>query len=390
MMQGEASAVHVRPVRSKADGRAFLEVPYRLYKGHAHWVPPLRSDAAAGWDTQKNPFYAHAEIERFIAVRGGESVGRIAAIHNRAHNEFHNEPVGFFGFFETVDEPPITRALLDAVATWHRERGLSILRGPVNPSMGSECGLLVEGFDEPPVIMMPYNPPYYRDHLEACGLTKEVDLVAFDVHRDPGESAGVAESRQRLAGLVDRLAKRHPDLSIRKLDMKHLRRDAFVLRDVFDGARRDNYGFVPSTEAEYEALVGKLEQIVDPDIVSILEKSGHPVGCVVALPDWNLALKRSERWPGPLRLLKILAEKKRIDAIRVLAIAVAPEYRRSGILSWLIQSVIENGLPKGYRRAELSWIAETNTVQMQTLGKLFGNDPYKRYRIFSGSIESDH
>lgn len=388
MTRAGSSAVAVRPVRSKADARAFLEFPYRLYRGHPQWVPQLRSDAAAAWNTKKNPFYAHAEIERFLAERDGAVVGRIAAIHNRAHNEYHDEPVGFFGFLEVVDEPGVTAALLDTVAAWHRDRGMSILRGPVNPSMGSECGLLVEGFDEPPVIMMPYNPPYYRDHLEAYGLEKEVDLVAFDVHRDPGEKAGVAESRQRLAGLVDRLAKRHPDLSIRKLDMKHLRRDAFVLRDVFDGARRDNYGFVPSTEEEYEALVGKLELIVDPDIVSILEKSGHPVGCVVALPDWNLALKRSERWRGPFRLLKILAEKKRIDAIRVLAIAVAPEYRRSGILSWLIQSVIENGLPKGYRRAELSWIAETNTVQMQTLGKLFGNDPYKRYRIFSGSIDA--
>lgn len=373
-------AVEVTRVASHRDDRLFTGFPYELYRGHAYWVPQLKRDARAAYDERKNPFYRHAEIERFLARRAGRVVGRIAAIVNRAHNEYYKDRVGFFGFYECVDDLDVARALLAATADFHRGRGMDTLRGPVNPSMGSECGLLIEGFDSTPVIMMPYNPEYYIGQLEDSGFAKEIDLFAFEARED---DADLQKGRRRLTALIERLKKRHPDLSIRPLELQHLRRDAFILRDIFDHARRENYGFVPSTDEEYEALVGKLKTIVDPALVHILEKDGVPQGCIVGLPDWNIALKKSEGAFGPLRLLKILSERKKLKAIRVIAVAVAPELQRSGVLAWLIHHVIERGLEQGYNWSELSWVAENNTVQMQTLGKLFRAEPYKRYRLYT-------
>ena len=379
-------SVTVDPVHTAADRRTFPNLPDRLHRRDPQWIFPLRSEAAAAWDTKRNPFYRHADLELFLARRDGRAVGRIGAIRNHAHDEFHGERVGFFGFFETEDRQETADALLAAVAAWHRERGATELRGPVSPSMGSECGLLVEGFDSPPVILMPYNPPSYVELLERAGFRKEIDLLAFDISRE--SHPDIQDRLDRLRGLIRRLERRHPGLSIRPLDKRSLRRDAQILRDVFDGARAENYGFVPSTEEEYDALVAKLAQIVDPSIVLILEDEGTPVGCVIALPDWNRALHSSRGWPGPLRLLKILRDGRRLDSIRVLAIAVAPHLKRSGVLAWLLLRVVENGMDRGYRRAELSWVAEDNEVQLRTLASVFDPNPYKRYRIYRRSLDA--
>jgi len=376
-----APPVSVNPVESAAEARAFLRFPYRLYGGHPYWVPPLRADARFALDTERNPFYERAELARFLAHRDGRLVGRVAAIRNCAHNEFHGDRTGFFGFFEVEEDAAAAKALLAAVDSWHRERGMDRVNGPVNPSLGSECGLLVRGFEAPPVLMMPYNPPYYVELLERAGFRKQMDLYAFEVRRE--RTARVTE---RLGRLRDRLARRFPELRIRPLERANLRRDAGILRDVFDDARRDNYGFVPSTDAEFEALVAKLERIVDPSLISILEREGTPVGCVVGLPDWNVALHRSRRWPEPLRLFKILWERRHIRSIRVLAIAVTEPYRRSGILGFLLERVLASALEAGYDRAELSWVAEDNRVQLDTLRNVFDPEPYKLYRIYTRAI----
>ncbi len=384
MSGASTAAIEVVRVTDRRLDRAFLDFPYRLFRDDPCWVPQLRSDAASNWNTEKNPFYSHASIERFVAMREGRVVGRIAAIRNDAHNEYHGEKTGFFGFYDAEDDPSIAPPLFRAVEDHFRALGFDTLRGPVNPSMGSECGLLIEGFDTSPYIMMAHNPPYYRQHLESVGLDKEIDLYAYDLR----DTSRIDEVLSRMDGLIDRLKKRHPDLSVRPLDLKHLRRDAFILRDVFDNARRENYGFVPSTEEEYETLVGKLKAIVDPAIVQILEKDGHPVGCLVGLPDWNQALKKTERWPFPLRLIGILLQRRKIRRIRVLAIALTDEYKRSGLLSWLFHAVITDGRKRGYDQAELSWIAENNTVQIHTLRNVFDPTPSKTYRIYTKALGS--
>jgi len=377
-------ALRVTPVEGKRDLERFLRFPFRLHRGHPFWVPPLLSEQRSLLDPRRNPFWRHAELHLFLAERGGRVEGRIAAIVNHAHNEFHRERVGFFGFYEARDDPAVTRALVDAVEASHRDAGMSRLRGPVNPSMGSECGLLVEGFDAPPAIMMPYNPPYYGSHLEACGLTKEMDLLTFVI--DQEDPAAFREIRERIAGLAAVAERRHPGMRIRPLDPSRFREDAYLLRDLFDGARRENYGFVPSSEEEYERLVARMRSMFDPVLVQILELEDGPAGCIIGLPDWNVALKRSAGWPGFLRLLRILAARRGIRRARILAIALSRGVRRSGLASVLIHQVLEEGSRRGYESAELSWVAENNTVQLQTLEGLVGRGPVKRYRIYSKAI----
>jgi hypothetical protein len=375
----------VVPVETRGDLRRFLLLPRRLYRGDPCFVPPLLADRRAVLDPERNPFFRRAERRLWLAVRGGTVVGRVAGIVNRAHNEFRGDRTGFFGFYEAQDDPEIARALLAEVESAHRGAGLDRLCGPVNPSMGSECGLLVEGFDSPPSILMPYNPPRYASHFEGFGLRKEMDLLAYRF--GSGKVADLEEIRERIGRLAQLARRRHPGLATRRLDPGHLRRDAFLLRDVFDGARRQNYGFVPSTDEEYDHLVGQMKRIFDPDLVQFLELGGETVGCVVALPDWNVALRRSAGWPGPLRLLRILAERRRIRHARVIAIALAPGTRRSGLMAVLVDRILEEGLRKGYESAELSWVAENNTVQVKTLEGIVGAGPFKRYRIYAKPID---
>jgi len=376
--------LEVRVVRSRRDRSRFLKLPEVLYRTDPYWVRPLKSERDLALDTHRNPFYRHAESELLLATRDGQPVGRIAAIVDQAHNDFHRDRTGFFGFFDSVEDVEVAGRLIEAAERWLRQRGMRRLRGPASPSMNAECGVLVEGFDSSPAVMMPYNFPYYAELLERCGLEKEIDLLAYQLDRRrllelPGH-------RRRVERIVAALRRRRPSLRIRHLDKRNIRRDAAILRELFDAARRGNFGFVPSTDDEHELLVRKLKQMVDPELIYILEIDGKPVGCVVGIPDWNIALRRSARTPGWLRLLRLLMEKKHIDNLRVIAVSVAEQYQRSGILGLLIQEILNAGLRKGYRRAELSWIAEDNTVNIRTIQRTFDIRPLKRYRIYAKSI----
>ncbi len=378
--------LEVRPVRTRRDRRRFLRFPDTLYRGHPYWVRPLAAERNLAVDTRNNPFYQRAELELFLALRRGKPVGRMAAILNHAHNDYHREQTGFFGFFEAIDDVEATRGLLEAVESWHGARGMRQLRGPVNPSMDAECGVLIEGFDSSPAILMPYNPPYYAEHLEACALQKVIDLLAYELQ--DRRLQDLLRQRDHLEKIVRRLQKKKPSLRIRQFDRRHFHRDALILREVFDEARHRNYGYVPSTDEEYQVLIRKMRQMLDPELVFILEWEGRPVGCVVGVPDWNIALKRSARTPGPLRLLNLALQRKHIDNLRVIAVAIAEEFRRTGILSFLILQILDTGIRKGYRRAEMSWIAEDNTVNIATLERTFDVKPFKRYRIYGKPIGS--
>jgi len=373
--------LQVRVVRSRRDRSRFLRFPDVLYRGDPYWVRPLKSERDLALDVHRNPFYRHAERELFLATRGGQPVGRIAAIINHAHNEFHGEQTGFFGFFETVEDAEVSAGLIEAAGRWLRNRGMRLLRGPVSPSMNAECGVLIEGFDSSPAVLMPYNFPYYAEQLERCGLEKEIDLLAYQLDRR--RLLELPRHRQRVERVVAGLRKRRPSLRIRPLDKRNIRRDAAILREMFDEARRGNFGFVPSTDDEHELLIRKLKQMVDPELIYILEVDAKPAGCVVGIPDWNIALKRSARTPGLLRLPRLLLEKKHIDNLRVIAVSVAEEFRRSGILGFLVLEILDAGLRKGYRWAELSWIAEDNTVNIRTVQRTFDIKPFKRYRIYA-------
>ncbi len=377
--------LEIGPVRTRRDLRAFLRLPELLYRNDPRWVRPLRSERNLAVDTRNHPFYLHSELAMFLAWRDGKPVGRIAAILNRAHNTFHREQTGFFGFYEAEDDPQITAELLATVESWHRDRGMKNLQGPASPSMSAECGTLIEGFDCPPAVLMPYNPPRYAEHLESAGFGKVMDLLAYQLHHSRYDDLRL--QRDRLERIVRALQEKKPTLRIRPFDRNNLRRDAFLLRELFDEARRDNFGFVPSTDQEHQMFVGKMKRMLDPELVFILELEGRAVGCLVGIPDWNIALRRSAGTPEPFRLIRLLYERRHIDNLRVIAVGVAEEFRHSGIMSFLLLKIIDAGLAKGYRQAELSWVAEDNTVNIRTLERTFGVKPFKRYRIYGKSLD---
>ncbi len=363
-----------------AERRRFVRLPWRLYRSDPLWVPPLRSEVDKLLDPQRNPFFEHASIGLFIAERAGEPVGRIAAIVNELHNATHHDTVGFFGFFESIADTAVTRALIEAACEWLRQRGRTHIRGPVNPSMNDECGLLVEGFDRPPVIMMPYNPPYYAALLEACGFQKAKDLLAYWL-----TEAFLSEKLRRGQELV----RRRLGLQLRGMNFRDralFREDVERIKAIYNRAWERNWGFVRLTDAEMEALVAGLKQIADPDLAVFAFRGEEAVGFALALPDINQVLRYNRSGSLLGALWHLATKRKRIDTMRILILGVVPEHRQSGIDAVLYYELGMRGLQKGFRYAEASWVLEDNWAMRNPLEKTLGAQLYKRYRIYEMAL----
>lgn len=368
---GSSGHVRVEPVRDRADLREFLRLPWRIYRDDPHWVPPLLVEQRKLLNRKRHPFHQHADVEYFLARRGSAAVGRIAAIVNHRHVEFHDEPVGFFGFFECDDDPAAARALLASAEDWVAAHGMRAMRGPMNFSTNEECGLLVDGFDSPPRVMMTHNPPWYERLLEGAGYRKSKDMFAYDITGEaPPERLvrGVARLRER-AGAV-----------IRPIRMKELEREIERVREVYNDAWERNWGFVPMTGAEFDEMAKQLRQIVDPELCLIAEVDGEVAGFELALPDFNQAIRHANGRLLPFGIFKLLWHARRIDRIRVVTLGVKPEYRRLGLDAMMTLRVFERGLARGYRRGECSWILEDNWPMRRILEHL-GARVYKTYRI---------
>lgn len=382
----------VRPVAAAADLERFIALPYRLHRGDPFWVPPLRMDVRGMLDRRKNPFFEHAEAAYLVAERpadrrggagfglpssrrdGGrwEVVGRIAAIHNRAHNAFHDDAVGFFGFFECVDDQSVADALFDAAARWLRDRRLTAMRGPASFSTNDECGLLVRGFDSPPTLLNPHNPPYYVSLVERAGFAKAKDLFQYR-----SVSPDMPERLIRAAQLVAR----RKGLTLRQLDMKRFDEDVERIKQVYNAAWEKNWGFVPMTDAEIDHLAKQLKPVVVPEIVVFVERGEEVVGFAAALPDLNVALKRNPSgrlFPG---ILKILWAARGISRIRILLAGLREEYRGIGADALLYHWIWEKGYARGYRWAEAGWILEDNAAMNNALVRT-GFEPYKTLRLY--------
>lgn len=372
-------SVDVRPVVTRADRKAFVRLPWRIYpSNYPAWVPPLIAEEHKRIDPERNPFFLHGAAALFIAYSGGNPVGRIAAIENRQHNEFHDDRVGFFGFFESTDDPLVAGALLDEAAAWVRERGLTSLRGPTSFSTNEECGLLVENFGDPPCVMMTYNPPYYPTFLEGWGLAKVKDLLAYEVT--------YAElDKERLARMGRLLEKSGLDSRIRSLDMKRFDQEVELVRDLYNAAWERNWGFVPMTDAEVDHMAKQLKPVVDRDLVLFAEVEGEPVGFALALPDVNQALRHINGRLLPFGLLKLLWHMRRINGIRVLTLGLKPEFRRTGLAGQLYIELFKRGTAKGHTRAESSWILEDNHLMRTAVEKL-GCRRYKTYRLYERDL----
>jgi GNAT superfamily N-acetyltransferase len=357
-----------------SDGRGlerFIGFPYDLYRGDPLWVPQLRMDVRTLLTPGKNPFFQHAEAQYFLAVRDGRTVGRIAAIKNDAHTREHGDRVGFYGFFESVNEQPVATALFDAAGHWLSDKGFRVMRGPMNPSINDDCGLLVDGFDTPPTIMMPHNRPYYVALHQGYGFTKAKDLLAF-------ESPGAAMP-ERITRAARVLAERKA-ITLRPLNMKRFREEVELVKALYNQAWERNWGFVPLTGAEIDHLAKQLKPIVVPDLVCFAEREGRVIGFAVALPDLNVALKHNPSgriWGLP----KILWHARRIHRCRIPLLGTLKEYRLSGVDALMYHWIWTKGTAHGYNWGEGGWILEDNAPMVNAAQQL-GFRPYKTYRIY--------
>ena len=367
-------SVRVDSVDGRRDLHRFVTFPWQVYRGDPHWVPPLIGDTKKM--LTRHPFLDHADVDYYLAREEGETVGRIAYINNHLHNEVHEEKTAFFGFFEVLDHAEAASALMLQVQERARRDGMTRLRGPANFSSNEEWGLLVDGFDSSPCVMMTYNPARYAETLEHLGFVKAKDLVAYYLD-DP-------EPPERVIRLAERMAERK-GVTVRPLDMKRFEEDVRKVREVYNRAWEKNWGFVPMTEAEITHMAKDLKPVVKPEIVLIAEKGEEPIGFSLALPDFNHALRHANGRLFPFGLLKILWHSRKIDMLRVLTLGLVPEYRRTGIDQLLYLRLFQGGRKLGIVRGEFSWILEDNQAIRQALEKL-GSRVYKTYRIYEKKI----
>ncbi|WP_345152449.1 hypothetical protein [Nonomuraea rubra] len=365
------------PVRGRRGLAEFIELPYVLHGSDRHFVPPLRGDCRRLLDRRRNPFFRYGEAELFTVRRGGRVIGRIAAVHNPRHNEVHRARDGFFGQFACADDPAAARELLDAAARWLRGRGLETMLGPVNFTTNDECGVLVEGIDAPPSVMMPYNPAYYPALLESCGMVKAKDLWAWD-------GTGWAP-HERLLRIAQRAERRHR-LTVRPLDPARYDADLDRVKSVFDQAWEGNWGFTPMTDAEFAAAKQRLRKVMDPRLVQLAELAGEPVAVALVLPDFNQALAaaggRLSRFGLPIGQVRLSLAARRIDRVRGMLFGVVPRLRRHGVEAALLARTYEAITSGGYHGGmELGWTLEDNQAINRYLS-LLGGTRTKAYRIY--------
>ncbi|HSU86635.1 MAG TPA: GNAT family N-acetyltransferase [Chthoniobacterales bacterium] len=373
--------VKIAQVISRADRDAFIKFAWRIYQNDSAWVPPLLLERKEFLDRKKHPFFEHGDAALFLARVGGEIVGRIMASDDPRYNSLHQSNVGCFGLFESVDDPSVAAALFDAAADWLRSKGRDEMMGPIDYSTNYVCGLLVEGFEFPPTLLTAHNPPYYESLMEGAGFRKVTDFYAWWF----SEPAEAATRLRRLAASV----KRRHSATIRRGDLKDFRAEAGRLREIYNEAWKDNWGFVPFTEREFEFLAKELKQLVVPEFTLIAEVGAEPVGFILCVPDINVALRkingRLTNFGLPIGLAKLLYYKSRIRTARLIALGVKPKYRRGGIAEMLVLRIIEDAMLQRGFTGELSMTLEDNHLINRFLSAI-GAKKYKTYRIYQRQI----
>jgi GNAT superfamily N-acetyltransferase len=354
--------------------RQFIEFPYRHYRNDPYWVPPLRIAQKDLLDKAKHPFYQHAEMQLFLAMHGSEVVGRIAATLD--HSQFAADQIGFFGFLEMIDSQAVANALLKAAWEWLRARNARLMRGPVNPSTNYECGVLVEGFDSSPYVMMTYNPPYYDALIERAGLTKAKDLLAY-------VTTAAATAGHKAMRVADR-AMQKCGVTIRPVNLKKFDEEVDSIWAIYRSAWSRNWGVAPMTQAEFRVMAKDLKQILAPELALIGEVEGRPVGFALAIPDINQALKPAGGNLFPFGLLKILYHQRRIRTLRVMALGVIEEFRTAGVAAGFYATLIRTAQRLGYGECEFSWVLEDNILMNRSIEGL-GARRYKTYRLYEGT-----
>lgn len=371
------SSLRLEKVESGEGWRHFLALPWHIYRGDPYWVPPLRRQVRAYLDL-RHPFYlgGRGERELFLVYRGNRPVGRVAAIVNRAHNAFHKDHWGFFGFFECEKDPEAVRLLFNAVEEYLRMKGCDTVVGPTSPSTNYECGLLVEGFHSRPTVMMSYNPPYYKRLLEDVGFTKAKDLYAYWSPVHPA-------SLERLHRFAQRIHQREPQLRVRTVNLKNFAGEVRTIREIYNEAWEKNWGFVPTSNEEFVLLAKELKPLIDPNLLLLAFLGDNPVGFLLALPDVAPALAQlGGSMTNPLRLLRAWWVGRRLEGLRLITMGVKQEYRLRGVEGVMFYRGLEAALERGYRWCEYSWILEDNELTKRTV-RLMDAKLTKIYRLYA-------
>lgn len=370
---------NVRPIGQNEVGK-FIGCARKFYENEKYWVAPLKMDMKKTLDVNKNPFFKHSDMQMFLAESGNEIVGRIAAITNDNHNKTHNDKVGFFGFFECVNDPKVADALFKAAADWLKGKGMNAMRGPENPSMNDVIGFLAKGFDSIPLIMNPYNPKYYLDLTENAGFRKAKDLYAFKVDNN--------FASEKLLRLQDILRKRNK-ITIREIDFKNkaqFKKDVDTLKYIYNAAWEPNWGFVKWTDEEFDYIAEDLKMVADPRLAFIAEVKGEPAGFGLALPNINEVL-RDHRSGGTLGALwRLIFRKKQIEWMRIIALGVVPKFQNTGVDSVMYVELGQRALNSGKKYGEASWVLEDNDMMIKGLTKTMNGENYKTYRLYEKKI----
>lgn len=383
--------VVVRKVNDKPSFRAFFEFPWTLYKDDPYWTPLLLSMRRELLDPHKNPSWAYLEGDYYVAWRGDQPMGTIAAFVNHRHNEFHKEHIAWFGFFETYDDEEVAKALLDTAREWANEHGYDALRGPQSFTTHEETGLLVDGFTYPSMLM-PYNPPYYKKLVEAAGFEKTMDLLSFAID-DENFLVQHQANFDRANRVIERLKKRN-NAEVRPIDRKNLRRDFELFRDIYNDAWDANWGFTPMTDQELDALIESLVQFFDPELAFFVEVDGNPVGFILGAPDFNQVLHAAYARPGVPEVLTLLRAfwhwkiRPKITAMKVPLMGIKAEYRKLGLDVMLYFAVIGTLFKRNvpYKRVEGGWVLETNHELIGILEKA-GMTVDRTHRLYEKKLK---
>ena len=370
--------IEVKSVSTKSELNRFIKFPWKIYKDDKYWVPPLLMEQKTLLNKQKNPFFKEADAEYFLAFKNGEIVGRIAAIKNDVHLKYHKDSAGQFGFFECINDQQVANALFDKAKAWLKEKNLSVMSGPANPSSNDIYGMLVEGFDDSPRLLMPYNKKYYVDLCENYGMTKAKDLFAWKIVHD---KIMASEKLKRGQEIVRQRYK----LKISQLDMKNFQKELEKFKYVYNKAWAPNWGFVPLSEEQIDAMAKDMKPLAEPSLVLFGEIEGKLVGAALVMLDYNTVFKKMNGRLLPFNFIKLFTQKKKIKWVRILTLGIIPEFQKKGLDSVFYWEILHRGADINIYLGEASWVLEDNDMMNRGL-ELMKAHRYKKYRIWAADI----
>lgn len=377
--------IDIRPLVNKGEFHEFFKFPWKLYADDPHWVPPLLSIRRQLLDKSKHPAWEYMDGEFFGAWHDGEMVGTIVALVNHEHNRYHDENIAFFGMFETIDDQEVADGLLQAAIDWAKVRDVDAIRGPANFTTNEECGLLIENFSTP-MILMPYNPPYYQTMVENMGFEKVMDLHSLYMDRDLIETH---DTLSRLERIVTRATQRS-NITVRNINMRRKKEEFLTFRDIYNQAWDKNWGFVPMNDKELDALIADLGMLVEPALAFFAEIDGEPVAFALSVPNFNEALHKAYPRPGVPELFTLAQVgwhwkiRKTIKGVRMPLMGVKQEHRDKGIDLALFLALMKAMLPSHYEYLDSGWILETN--QLISISLSLGNKIYKTHRFYEKAL----